>query len=151
MLHITNLNRQQYILQKGKEQLKLEFVYFPFLPITKPTKVKEYPIKIASLKDIAVNKIYALYERGEPKDAIDLYYIINQNGKFSINELIKLAIKKFDTVDQATLASRAIAAVERIGEIKPLLEKKLDAKKMKSEIEDMFIKSGIKYLSTLLV
>ncbi|MBU2575758.1 nucleotidyl transferase AbiEii/AbiGii toxin family protein [Patescibacteria group bacterium] len=150
MRHITNLNRQQYILQKGKEQLKLEFVYFPFKSISKPKKVRNYPVKIASLKDIAVNKIFALYERGEPKDAIDLYYI-NKKEKFNIDELFKLATKKFDNIDKATLASKAIEAVERIDEIKPLLEKKVNTQKLKSEIEDLFSKSGAKYLSTLLV
>lgn len=148
--HVTRLNRQQYVLQKHKEQLKLEFVYYPFAPIANPKKVKQYPVKIASLKDIAVNKIYALYERAEPKDIVDIYYI-NKKGKFSINELFKLAVKKFDNIDKAALASKAIEAVERIDEIKPLLEKKLDVKKLKSEIENLFSKSGTKYLSTLLV
>ncbi|PIZ81285.1 MAG: hypothetical protein COY02_02870, partial [Parcubacteria group bacterium CG_4_10_14_0_2_um_filter_41_6] len=68
MIHTTRMNRQQYILQKGKEQLKVEFVYFPFQSILKPKKIKQFPVKIASLKDISVNKIFALYQRAEPKD-----------------------------------------------------------------------------------
>ncbi|OIO49335.1 MAG: hypothetical protein CO042_02085 [Parcubacteria group bacterium CG_4_9_14_0_2_um_filter_41_8] len=150
MIHTTRMNRQQYILQKGKEQLKVEFVYFPFQPILKPKKIKQFPVKIASLKDISVNKIFALYQRAEPKDIIDLY-CLHKAKKLNINEITKLAIKKFDAIDKAILAGKAIEAVERIDEIKPLLEKKINAKELKSEVEKLFSKPGIKYLSTLLV
>lgn len=147
----THLNRQQYELQKGNEKLKLEFVYFPFPAVSKPKKVAPWPVRVAALKDIAVNKIFALYERGEPKDAVDLYYI-NKRETWSIQQLTRLASKKFDIeIDQAKLASQAFTAAAQLTTIKPLLFKEKNLAKLKDSIELLFSLPGTKYLSTRLV
>ncbi len=150
MSHVTHQNRQRYQLRKGNAKLSIEFVYFPFPVINKPKKIKRYPVKIASLQDLAVNKIYALYERGEPKDVIDIYYIC-KTGKYSLNKLINLASKKFDAIDGAAFAGRALEAASKLVNIQPLMEKKTNAQKLRAEIEDLFSSSGKKYLSNLLI
>lgn len=144
------LNRQQYQLQKNGEWLKLEFVYFPFPPLSKPKKVKEWPIKIDSLVDLAVNKIFALYERGEPKDAVDIYYIW-QRQNWRLEKLIERANKKFGIeLDPAMLASRALEAADRLPAITPLFPRKINLKKLQNNIESLFSLIGKKYLSRLL-
>jgi len=147
----THLNRQQYQLRKGGETLKLEFVYFPFPAIMKPKKAAPWPIRIAPLKDIAANKIFALYERGEPKDAVDLYYI-NKKEPWSIAQLTSLANKKFGIgIDQAKLASRAFEAAAKLSAIKPLLTKEKNLARVRRDIESLFGSAGKTHLSTLLV
>ena len=136
----THLNRQQY-----------QFVYFPFPSVIKPKKVAPWPVRVATLKDIAVNKIFALYERGEPKDAIDLYCICKEKT-WSIKQLANLASKKFGIdIDRAKLASQAFEAASQLSKIKPLLIKEKNIAKLKENIELLFSFSGSKYLSTLLV
>lgn len=146
----THLNRQQYQLRKGQETLKLEFVYFPFPTVAKPKKIAPWPVRIASLKDIAANKIFALYERGEPKDAVDLFYI-NKKEAWSINQLANLASKKFGIdIDRAKLASQAFNAAAKLSAIRPLLIKEKNLAKLKNNIERLFGLSGSSYLSTRL-
>lgn len=47
---------------------------------------------LASIEDIAAMKIGAIIQRGTKRDFIDIYYLLN---KFSLDELIKLTIKKY--------------------------------------------------------
>ncbi|MBI2050988.1 MAG: nucleotidyl transferase AbiEii/AbiGii toxin family protein [Parcubacteria group bacterium] len=146
----THLNRQQYQLKKGGKTLKIEFVYFPFPAIMKPKKVAPWPVRVAQLKDIAANKIFALYERGEPKDAVDLFYIAEKKS-WGIKQLTALASKKFGIdIDQAKLASQAFAAAAKLSAIKPLLTKEKNLARLKQSIEALFSSAGKTYLSTLL-
>ncbi len=144
-------NRQQYQLHKGGDRLNLEFVYYPFPPLVPPKHVKAWPVAIDSLKDIAVNKTRALYERAEPKDVIDLWYI-HQKNNWDIKTLAALADKKFGVpIDYPTLVARALDALERLDDAKPLLPKTIVIKKMKEDIDALFRPSGVRKLSTLLV
>lgn len=144
-------NRQQYQLQKAGERLNLEFVYYPFRPLIKPKRVTAWPVAIDSLKDIAVNKTRALYERAEPKDVIDIWCIHQKNG-WDMQQLAKLADKKFGVpIDYPTLVSRALDAAARLEDAKPLLPKTSSIKKMKQDIDSLFRQSGVRKLSTLLV
>lgn len=144
-------NRQQYQLRKNNDRLNLEFVYYPFRPLIKPKHVKIWPVAIDSLKDMATNKTRALFERAEPKDIIDLWYIL-QKEKWRIPQLILFVNRKFGvSIDQPTFVSRALDALERLDDAKPLLLKGTSIKKLKKDIETLFRPSGVRKLSTLLV
>lgn len=144
-------NRQQYQLRKNNDWLNLEFVYYPFRPLIKPKRVKTWPVAIDSLKDMATNKTRALSERAEPKDVIDLWYIV-QKEKWRLRQLILFANRKFGvSIDYPTFVSRALDALERLDDAKPLLPKGASIKKLKKDIETLFRPSGVRKLSTLLV
>ena len=78
---------------KNNEILKTEFVYYPFPRIERGRR--EYGIEIDSVLDIAVNKLFTIYQRSKARDYIDLYYLCTEKG-FSITELIAMAKAKFD-------------------------------------------------------
>ncbi len=59
----TEKNRKIYFVERGKDNVKLEFVFFPFPAIGKRKKIKEFSVKIDSLEDIMVNKAHSAYER----------------------------------------------------------------------------------------
>jgi len=48
---------------------------------------------IDSKKNIAVNKVVAIYSRLEPKDYVDLYFLL-KNGEYQITDLLKLGQQK---------------------------------------------------------
>lgn len=103
-------NRNLFFLSFGDEILKTEFTYFPFPRIKKSNK--EYGIEIDSLLDIAVNKLFTIYQRTQARDYIDLYCIC-QGKRFSINELVKQAKIKFDWhIDPIQLGTQFIKATE---------------------------------------
>lgn len=103
-----SFNRNLFFLHLDKEVIKTEFTYFPFAPLQAGPKEKN--IKIDSLLDIAVNKLFTIYQKPRSRDFIDLYFIIKK-AKWSIDELIKKAKIKFDWhVDPIQLGSQFLQA-----------------------------------------
>lgn len=86
-------NRNLFFLHINNEIIKTEFTYFPFLRIETSKKLKN--ISIDSALDIAVNKIFTIYQKERARDYIDLYFLIKKY-KWSIEELVKKAKIKFD-------------------------------------------------------
>lgn len=119
--------------------LKTEFTYFPFPQIEKPLAVAG--LKIDSLIDIAVNKLFTIYQKPRIRDFIDLYLILRKKD-LVIKELIKKAKVKFDWhIDFLQLGAQFL-------EIKPLL--KIDYPKMiikldNKMLEDFFLKEAVKF------
>lgn len=106
----SSFNRNLIFLNFPNYQLKLEFTYFPFPQIDKP-QVKA-GLKIDSILDIAVNKLFTIYQNPRSRDFIDLYMIC-QKFNFKIDELIKQAKIKFDWhVDPLKLGSQFLLAKE---------------------------------------
>ncbi len=106
----NSFNRNLVFLQFPDHILKLKFTYFPFPQLQKPQQYKN--IKIDSLEDIAVNKLFTIYQKPRSRDFIDLYQIINKQ-KYSVTDLIKKAKLKFDWhVDPLKLASQFLLSTE---------------------------------------
>lgn len=85
-------------------------------------------INIDNLTDIACNKLSALFDRAEPKDFVDVYFICQE--LFSFEHLTKLARQKHVGIDDYWLAValRRVAEVEFLPRmIKPLSLEELKA------------------------
>ena len=107
-----SFNRNLFFLSVGKDIVKLEFTYFPFPRIEK--EKEEYGIQIDSLLDIAVNKLFSIYQRNQARDYIDLYLICREKG-FSIQDLTQKARQKFDWhIDLLQLGTQFIKAQEAV-------------------------------------
>lgn len=118
-------NRNLFFLQFKDEILKTEFTFFPFKRIEKG--FKENNIEIDGILDIAVNKLFTIYQRCKARDYIDLYFICKEKG-FSINDLIKKARIKFDWhIDPIQLGTQFIKSKE--AEDLPKMIKKIDNEK----------------------
>jgi len=106
----TTFNRNLFFLHFVKEKLKLEFTYYPF-PRLHPSK-KEYGVNIDSIVDIAVNKLFTIYQNPRSRDFTDLYMIIKKYN-YSIDDLIKKAKIKFDChVDPIKLGSQFLKVID---------------------------------------
>jgi len=134
-------NRNLFFLDFGGETVKTEFTYFPFPRVEKGKT--EYGIEIDSLIDIAVNKLFSVYQRTQARDYIDLYVIIKKDN-YAVEELIKKAKIKFDWhIDPLQIGTQFVKVKEAkdyprmILEIRPrevenfFLE---EAKKLRDEI-----------------
>lgn len=103
-----SFNRHLFFLHFGNEILKTEFTYFPFTRIESGTTFEG--IEIDSIRDIAVNKLFTIYQRSKARDYIDLYVICCGNN-WSIQELISQAKVKFDWhIDPLQLGTQFIKA-----------------------------------------
>lgn len=117
-------NRHEFWLKKGKEILRIEFVFYPFPRIKPPQKLKEFNIKIDSIEDMLTNKAHAAYERSEPKDIFDLYCILLIK-KINFFRIFKWVEKKFGVkIDPVLFTSKALEGAEKLKEMRPLRPKK---------------------------
>lgn len=116
-------NRYEFWFKKEKENLKIEFVFYPFPNIKKPKKLKQFNIKIDSIEDILTNKAHAIFERAEPKDVFDFYCIL-QKKKIDFLLTLKWVKKKFGTeIDPVLLTSKILEGASRLLAIRPQILK----------------------------
>ncbi len=105
-----SFNRNLFFLHFDSQILKVEFIFFPF-PRLEKSEEKE-GILIDSLLDIAVNKLFTIYQRTNARDYIDLYFIC-QEKNFSIADLVQKARVKFDWhIDPLQLGAQFVKALE---------------------------------------
>lgn len=103
-----NLNRNIFFLEFPNEAVKMEFTFFPFPRVE--ASHQEMGVQIDSLLDIAVNKLFSIYQRSKARDYIDLYFICRKQ-KWTVGELVKKAKIKFDWhIDLLQLGSQFIKA-----------------------------------------
>lgn len=105
-----SFNRNLFFLSLPGEVIKTEFTYFPFPRIDKGEKVGRLPVD--SLLDIAVNKLFTVYQKPRARDFIDLYFILRKE-RWTIADLAKKARIKFDWhVDYLQLGAQFLLAKE---------------------------------------
>jgi len=147
-LNIVKIERSQFLglfsyhlIYSDKEKLKVDFNYYPFPLIEKGKNYKG--LKIASIYDIAVDKLHTIFMRPRGRDYVDLYFILKEMD-YSLERLILDAKAKFDwDVDKLNLAAQFL----RVKEIreplemrKPFSQEEMEkfffglAKKLKKEI-----------------
>lgn len=106
----TSFNRNLFFLKFPNETLKLEFTYYPFKRLG--NSKEESGVMVDNIEDIAVNKLFTIYQTPRSRDFMDLYMIIKRYG-FSIDDLIKKAKIKFDShIDPLKLGTQFHLAME---------------------------------------
>ncbi len=104
-----SFNRNLFFLELENDSIKTEFTYFPFTRIESKNKIGD--LYIDSLLDVAVNKIFTIYQKPRSRDFIDLYCILGKEKTWNIDELVKKAQIKFDTyIDPLQLSSQFVKA-----------------------------------------
>jgi len=100
----TSFNRNIFILSFKDYLLKTKFTYFPFPQVETPKVIDG--VKVDSIIDIAVNKLFTIYQKPRLRDFMDLYMICRKYD-FSLDELGKKARIKFDwNIDLLKLGSQ---------------------------------------------
>jgi len=123
----TSFNRNIYMLRfSDRDALKVEFTYFPFKRIKEG--LIDLGLKVNSLLDIGVDKLFTISQRPRGRDYYDLFFILKKLNQ-SIDDLRKLAKVKFDWhVDSLQLG----AQLNRVGKLldDPILTTEIDRKKL---------------------
>lgn len=139
----NSFNRNLFFLHlKNKEIIKTEFTFFPFPRIEK--KIKKENLSIDSLLDIAVNKLFTIYQKPRSRDFVDFYLILRQTN-WKIEDLIKKAKIKFDWhIDYLELGSKFLLA-KKVKDY-PIMLKKENPKIW----QDFFLKEAMKFKNKVL-
>lgn len=133
----SELNRRLYLISKKRESVKLELVYFPFAKIENRKILKEFGIKIDSLADLMSNKILSTYQRSETKDVFDLYSYLAKRPKFNLEQLVKLAEKKFGVeIEPFILFGKINELADKLDMLTPLLLK--PEKNLRKKVKTFF-------------
>ena len=117
-----SFNRNLFFLRIGKDVIKTEFTFFPFPRIESKKKIGD--LAVDSLLDIAVNKLFTIYQKPRSRDFIDLFFILKKEN-WTISDLIKKAKIKFDWhVDALQLGAQFLQAT--VVKDYPRMIKKID-------------------------
>jgi len=139
-------DRWEFFLQ-DKDELRIEFVFYdhPKLRLRK----KWQGILVDSLDDIAANKVMALFDRSDPKDLVDLYFILIKKN-YKVKTLLKFAEKKFGVkLEEVAFWSECCKNLKDLGVISPLLIVK-DKQKTIAKIKEYFTSRSADYLRKIL-
>lgn len=94
-------DRNIFTFSFNDEELKVEFTKYPFIQLENPL-IKD-GIKIDSLRDVSANKLMTMIDRFDPKDFVDLFFILKE---YSMEETRGDVEKKFGAkIDDITLGS----------------------------------------------
>src|SRR3989344_1237412 len=107
-----SFNRNLFFLDlTDGAKVKMEFTYFPFERIDKKKKIGD--LYIDSLLDIAVNKVFTIYQNPRSRDFIDLYFILQKDKDLSLDDLVTKAQIKFDNyIDPILLGVQYMKVIE---------------------------------------
>lgn len=107
----SSFNRNLFFLHVSDDVIKIEFTYFPFPAIETGTTFKA--LRIDSLLDIAVNKVFTIYQKPRARDFIDLYYILHKKNDWNLETLMQKAQIKFDHhLDPLQMSAQILKAEE---------------------------------------
>lgn len=145
--HRKIFDRHEFLFE-NKEILRIEFVHYNHEK--KPLGKREslLGVQIDSLEDIAANKTFAYFDRNEPKDLFDIYFLL-QKGEFSPTKLLANVQQKFGvSFDESSFWSEAFKSFPLLDSLKPLLlEKDEDKQKhLLTTIEEYFKEGSASFL-----
>lgn len=92
----------EFNIARGEEILRCDFAMDSPFRLEKKCFKEDYGIYIDNILDISCNKLSALYDRSDPKDFIDIYFIAQEIIPFE--KLIEDAKKKHIGLDNYWLA-----------------------------------------------
>ena len=80
----------EFLVTQGSESLRVDLALDAPFRFEAPV-VSEYGVRVNSFADLRVDKLLAYYGRAEPRDAVDLHFILQQE---SLDHLLDLAAQK---------------------------------------------------------
>ena len=98
-------------------ELKLEFTKYPFPSLD--LHLEKDNIRVDSLRDVSANKLMAMLERFDPKDFVDLYFLLQNGSIFDIRRDVE---KKFGTKIGDVFLGTELAKVRRIEALPKMLK-----------------------------
>lgn len=148
MEHQKVFDRHEFLFE-NEEKLRVEFVYYNHEKKTLKKRGSLLGVRIDSLEDIAANKTFAYFDRNEPKDVVDLYFLLHKR-RFTSEVLLRLVWQKFGvSFNEASFWSEAFKCFPLLQTVKPIL---LETRKEKQEyllmeIENYFRDQAAAFLS----
>jgi predicted nucleotidyltransferase component of viral defense system len=133
-------DRRQFFYMLGGEEIKIEFSFYPF-PLLQPAQ-RVGTIVVDSEFDIAVNKLMTLTDRFDPKDFVDLYFLLS---RYPLDRLRQGVAEKFGIHLDPVFLGGELVKVNRIAAL-PTMIRSLSVK----ELQDFFLNEAEKLRSEII-
>jgi hypothetical protein len=104
--------RTSLVLVRGTKHIgRVDFAFYPFDPVGRRTRWRG--LTVESLQDMTVNKLQAVLTRNQPRDFVDLYFLLREGPLRDLDQLLDLVRAKFDVgPHRLGLAARLLLACE---------------------------------------
>jgi predicted nucleotidyltransferase component of viral defense system len=104
--------RTSLVLSRGAHRMgRIDFAFYPFEPIDRRSEWRG--LRVESLLDMTVNKLQAVLTRNQPRDFVDLYFLLREGPERDLRRLLDLVRAKFDVGPHVMgLAARLLLARE---------------------------------------
>jgi predicted nucleotidyltransferase component of viral defense system len=145
-INVKKLNGRYEIIIQNKGFCRIDFNKYEYKALKKKNKFKN--ILIDSLEDIAANKTLSLFDRDEPKDVFDIYFLIKKAG-LSSKKLLKLTENKFGLkFSEDNFWEECLKKSKNIIRLKPYLLSR--NQKILLKVKEFFEKESSRYLEKIL-
>lgn len=118
-------DRNEFFFATEKGELKIEFTRYPFPQFEVPQP--RDGMRIDSLRDLTANKLMTMLDRFEPKDFIDLYFLLREK---SLADVVQDVQTKFSIKVTPLFLGQELMKVRRI-EALPTMLKSLTIEELK--------------------
>ena len=140
-------DRWEYIIPTDPVT-RFEFVYYNHTKKRLAPLVAYRGILIDNLTDLAANKVMAYLDRNQPKDLLDVYFLLKRR-KFTVLKLIALLEQKFGVhISEFTFWSESTKSLKQLESLRPFFlqseRRKQDA--VLQDIRSYFLEGGAGYL-----
>lgn len=128
----------EYLVVDGTEKLKVDLALDSPFRFDAPV-LTSGDIQVSGWRDLEIDKLLAYYGRAEPRDAIDLYFILQSQ---SLDELIALAAQKdpgFDLYWFAIALNRATAFPDELERWPVKMLERIDPVALKQEFRQIAV------------
>jgi predicted nucleotidyltransferase component of viral defense system len=117
------------VVFKDRDTLKVEFSTYPFKSIEERRKVGR--LLVDSLLNIVTGKLFALTDRFDPKDFVDLYFVLH-NYDWKLGDLVKKTEERFEISGLEYIVPERLLLVKKIGpDDLPIMLKEINAEEMR--------------------
>jgi len=123
-------DRNQFYFLLGDSELKIEFTKYPFPQLEQPAVIEN--ISVDSQHDIAANKLMTMLDRFDPKDFVDLYFLLQER---SLSDIRGDAERKFGMKIDSVFLGGELMKARRI-EALPKMLKPISIEELKSFFMD---------------
>lgn len=124
-------DRNQFFFIFDDNELKIEFTKYPFKQLDAPIVLNN--LKIDSLKDISANKLMAMLDRFDPKDFVDLFFILKE---VKLEDIRLDTEKKFEVKIDTIFLGSELLKTKRIVTL-PRMVRPLNVDELKNFFEDL--------------
>ncbi len=120
------------ILFEDSDTLKVEFTTYPFKSVEERRKIGK--LVVDSLLNIVTGKLFAITDRYDPKDFVDLYFVL-RDYTWSLGDLIKRTQKRFEVKGLQYIIPERLLMAKRLGpDDFPIMLKEVNLEEMKQSL-----------------